>query len=135
MPALRDRRCFAIALLCLAAAAMIAAMLAPRHPFDAGDWLLRWREMRVLKTGVDPFDIFARRVQALCLTVEGVTDAKFLATLRRKCVQSGDPELRAFVDASVGEVLSKGVNDPGAPDRWRDEARRLLSGKNRRNAP
>ena len=64
MFALRDRRRFALALLCLAAAAGIAAMLAPRYPFDAGDWLLRWREMRVLKTGVDPFDIFARRVQS-----------------------------------------------------------------------
>ena len=63
MPASRDRRRIALALLCLAAAAMIAAMLAPRYPFDAGDWLLRWREMRALKTGVDPFDIFTRRVQ------------------------------------------------------------------------
>lgn len=63
MPALRDRRCFVIALLCLAATIAIAAMLAPRYPFDAGDWLLRWREMRVLKAGIDPFDIFTRRVQ------------------------------------------------------------------------
>ena len=95
------------------------------------------RAFQTLSYGGLAFRSFGRTIPSLRLMAlrEGVTDAKFLETLRRKCVQSGDPELRAFMDASVGEVLSKGVNDPGAPDRWRDAARRLLSGKNRRNAP
>ena len=95
------------------------------------------RAFQTLSYGGLAFRSFGRTIPSLRLMAlrEGVTDAKFLETLRRKCVQSGDPEFRAFVDASVGEVLSKGVNDPGAPDRWRDAARRLLSGKNRRNAP
>ena len=63
---------------------------------------------------------------------EGVTDAKFLEALRRKRSRGGDPELCAFVDSAVGEVLSKGANDIGAPDRWREKARELLRAAERR---
>ncbi len=63
MPALRDRRYWLAAALSLLLAAGIAALLASRYDFDAGDWLLRWREMRLLRSGVDPFDVFTRRVQ------------------------------------------------------------------------
>ena len=55
------------------------------------------------------------------------SDAKFLEALRRIRSRSGDSELCAFVDSAVGEVLSNGVHDAGAPDRWREKARALLS--------
>ena len=79
------------------------------------------------------FRSFGRTIPSLRLMAlrEGVTDVKFLDALRRKRSHGGDPELCAFVDSSAGEVLSKGANDVGAPDRWREKARELLSASGR----
>ncbi|MBQ4107094.1 MAG: DUF2029 domain-containing protein [Lentisphaeria bacterium] len=59
----RKCRYRAATLLLLAAIAAGGWLLAPRNPFDAGDWLLRWRELRLLQRGIDPFDVFTHRIQ------------------------------------------------------------------------
>ena len=52
-----------IAALSLAGMLGLIALLVPQYPYDAGDWQLRCRELQVLRSGIDPFDVFSRRVQ------------------------------------------------------------------------
>ena len=53
-----------VVLLVSAATIGIVSLLGPSYPVDTGDWMLRARELRVLKTGTDPFDIFSRRLSS-----------------------------------------------------------------------
>ena len=118
------------------------AWFAEKHALDGADMYI-WadggdrneeRAFQEISYGGLVFRSFGRTVPSLRLMAlrEGVTDAKFLEALRKKRSRGGDPGLCAFVDSAIGEVLTKSVNDAGAPDRWRDRAREMLAAEGRK---
>ncbi|MBQ7208875.1 MAG: NAD(P)-binding protein [Lentisphaeria bacterium] len=64
LPPRQKKRFWFWALLSLTAVFGVTAMLEPLFPFSSGDWLLRARELHAIRSGIDPFDVFSRKIRS-----------------------------------------------------------------------
>ena len=84
------------------------------------------KDFKVPTYGEVIYRMYGRTVPSLRFAAyrEGVTDIRYLDALR--ALRTDDPEVKAFLAKAPLEVMDEKPRDPKAPDRVREEARRLI---------